>query len=134
MAHSVKRVSSGSPYEQEVGFSRAARIGSAVAISGTAPIGPDGQTVGIGDPSAQARRCFQIVRTALHEIGSDLQHVIRTRMFLTDIGNWDAIAKVHGDFFADIRPASTIVQVVRLIDPQWLIEVEADAVVPELGE
>ncbi len=125
------RVSSGSPYEPQVGFSRGARIGSIVAIAGTAPIGPDGKTVGIGDAAVQTRRCLEIIDAALHELGSDLRHVIRTRMLLTDISDWDAVARVHGEFFSDIRPASTMVQVVGFIDPEWLVEIEADAVIPE---
>ncbi len=127
------RVSSGSPYEPQVGFSRAARIGPFVAISGTAPIGPGGKTVGAGDAAAQARRCFEIIHAALQELGGDLQHVIRTRMLLTDITHWNDVARVHGEFFAGVRPASTIVQVARFIDSEWLVEIEADAVIPQSG-
>ena len=124
-----KLVSSGSPYELSVGFSRAVRVGSLISVSGTAPIGPDRKTVGPGNPSAQARRCFEIIRDALEEAGSSLSDVVRTRIFLTNIADWEKVAAVHGEFFGDIRPASTIVQVARLIEPDWLVEIEADAVV-----
>ena len=124
-----KLVSSGSPYEQNIGFSRAVRVGSLISVSGTAPIGPDRKTVGRGDPSAQARRCFEIIRAALEEAGSSLSDVVRTRIFLTNIADWEKVAAVHGEFFRDVRPASTMVQVARLIEPDWLVEIEADAVV-----
>lgn len=124
-----KLVSSGSPYELSVGFSRAVRVGSLISVSGTAPIGPDRKTVGPGNPSAQARRCFEIIRDALEEAGSSMSDVVRTRIFLTNIADWEKVAAVHGEFFGDIRPASTIVQVARLIEPDWLVEIEADAVV-----
>ena len=124
-----KLVSSGSPYELSVGFSRAVRVGSLISVSGTAPIGPDRKTVGPGDPSAQSRRCFEIIRDALEEAGSSLSDVVRTRIFLTDIADWEKVAAVHGEFFGDIRPASTIGQVARLIEPNWLVEIEADAAV-----
>jgi enamine deaminase RidA (YjgF/YER057c/UK114 family) len=129
MTDTRRRVSSGSPFEPKIGFSRAVREGHVIAISGTAPIAPDGTTVGVGDPAAQARRCFEIIKEALHKAGADLTDVIRTRIFLTRIADWEAVAAVHGEFFAGVRPASTVVQVTALIDPLWLIEVEADAVV-----
>ena len=122
-------VSSGSPYEAVVGFSRAVRIGSTIAVSGTAPIGADGKTVGIGDPAAQTRRCFEIARQALRELGADLADVIRTRTYLTHLEDWKAVAAVHGEFFSDVRPASTMVQVRGLLDPDWRVEIELDAVV-----
>lgn len=131
MKGSRRRVSSGSPYEPLIGFSRAAREGRFIAISGTAPVAPDGSAVAPGDAAAQARRCFEIVREALDNIGAGLDCVIRTRMYLIRIEDWEAVAPVHGEFFRDIRPASTVVQVSSFIDPDWLIEVEADAVVPE---
>ena len=92
-----RNISSGSPYEPIVGFSRAVRIGNVIAVGGTAPIGPDGRTVGIGDPAAQARRCFEITRLALEEAGASLNDVIRTRFLLTDIVHWEQVAKVHGE-------------------------------------
>jgi len=124
-----KLISSGSPYEPNIGFSRAVRVGDLISVSGTAPIGPDGKTLGPGNPAAQARRCFEIIRAALEDAGSSLSDVVRTRIFLTDIADWEKVAEVHGDFFRDIRPASTIIQISRLIDPDWLVEIEADAVV-----
>lgn len=126
-----QRASSGSPFEPIIGFSRAVRVGSIVAVGGTAPIGADGATVGIGDPAAQARRCFEIAGLALEELGASLSDVVRTRFMLTRIEDWEAVAVVHGELFADIRPASTIVQVAGFIDPDWLVEVEVDAVVPD---
>jgi len=126
-----KNVSSGSPYEPIVGISRAVRIGNVVAVAGTAPLGPDGKTLGAGDPRAQARRCFEISRVALEQAGATLKDVIRTRILLTRIEDWRAVAEVHGEFFRDIRPANTIMQVSRFIDPDWLIETEVDAIVDE---
>ena len=124
-----KNVSTGSPYEPIVGLSRAVRIGNIVAVAGTAPLGPDGKTVGVGDPAAQARRCFEISRLALEQLGATLQDVIRTRILLTNIEHWRAVAEVHGEFFRDIRPVNTLMQVSQFIDPQWLIETEVDAVI-----
>lgn len=124
-------VSSGSPYEPKVGISRAVRAGTVVAVSGTAPLGPDGKTVGKGDPAAQARRCLEIIAAALESAGASVRHVVRTRMLLTRIEDWQAVAAVHGEFFRDIRPANTVMQVTRFIDPDWLVEFEADAVIDE---
>lgn len=129
-----RRVSSGSPYEPRVGISRAVRVGNIVSVAGTAPLGPDGRTVGRGDPAAQSRRCLEIIAAALERAGADLQHVVRTRILLTRIEDWQAVAGVHGEFFRDIRPVSTIMQVSRFIDPDWLVEMEADAVVDEGGD
>jgi enamine deaminase RidA (YjgF/YER057c/UK114 family) len=122
-------VSTGSPYEPIVGLSRAVRIGDLVAVAGTAPLGPDGKTVGVGDPRAQARRCFEISRAALEKLGARLEDVIRTRVLLTRIEDWKAVAEVHGELFREIRPVNTIMQVSRFIDPDWLVETEVDAVV-----
>ena len=127
-----KLVSSGSPYEPKVGISRAVRAGAIVTVAGTAPL-LDGQTVGLGDPAAQARRCLEIVATALEGAGASLRHVVRTRILLTRIDDWEAVAAVHGEFFRDIRPVNTIMQVSRFIDPDWLVEIEADAVVHDEG-
>jgi enamine deaminase RidA (YjgF/YER057c/UK114 family) len=123
-------VSSGSPYEPVIGISRAVRIGQTIAVSGTAPIGQDGKTVGVGEPAAQARRCFEITKQALEKLGASLDDVIRTRVLLTRIEDWKAVAEVHGEFFRGVRPASTFVQVSRFVDPDWLVEVEVDAVAP----
>lgn len=125
-----QHVSTGSPYEPRIGFSRAVREGSIIVVSGTAPIAPDGTTVAPGDAAAQARRCFEIVRDALEELGAGLDAVIRTRIYLTNGADWEVVGAVHGEFFGDIRPASTCLQVSGLLDPEWLVEVEADAVVP----
>jgi enamine deaminase RidA (YjgF/YER057c/UK114 family) len=121
-------ISSGSPYEPKVGISRAVRVGSIIAVSGTAPL-LEGKTVGKGDPAAQARRCLDIIKEALERAGSSLDQVVRTRTLLTRIDDWQAVAAVHGEYFGAIRPANTIMQVARFIDPDWLIEFEADAVV-----
>ena len=128
-----KLVSSGSPYEPKVGISRAVRVGSIVTVSGTAPLGPDGRTVGRGDAAAQARRCLEIIAAALERAGASLRHVVRTRTLLTRIDDWQAVAAVHGEFFGDIRPANTIMEISRFIDPDWLLEIEADAVVDDEG-
>ena len=126
-----KLVSSGSPYEPKVGISRAVRAGNVVTVSGTAPLGPDGGTVGKGDAQIQARRCLQIIAAALEAAGASLRHVVRTRTLLTRIDDWQAVSAVHGEFFGDIRPANTIMQVTRFIDPDWLVEFEADAVIDD---
>ena len=124
-----KLVSSGSPYEPKVGISRAVRVGPIITVAGTAPLGPDGRTVGRGDAAAQARRCLEIISAALKEAGASLEQVVRTRILLTRIDDWQAVAAVHGEYFRAIRPVNTIMQVSRFIDPEWLIEIEADAVV-----
>ncbi len=124
-----KLISSGSPYEPQIGFSRAVRVGNFVSVAGTAPIGPDRRTVGMGDPAAQTRRCLEIIRSALEEAGASLNDIIRTRIFLTRVADWERVGEVHGEFFRDIRPASTMVQVTQLLDPDWLVEIEADAII-----
>ncbi len=124
-----KLISSGSPYEPKVGISRAVRVGNIIAVSGTAPLGADGHTIGIGDAAVQARRCLEIIAGALEKAGTSLQNVVRTRTLLVRIEDWQAVAAVHGEFFGEIRPANTIMQVSRFIDPDWLVEFEADAVV-----
>ncbi len=126
-----RRVSTGSPYEPLIGISRAVRAGRFVAVAGTAPLGPDGRTVAPGDAAAQARRCFEIVGQALEAAGASLSDVVRTRILLTRIEDWQQVARVHGEFFRTVRPANTVMQVSRFIDPEWLVEVEADAVVEE---
>ena len=126
-----KLISSGSPYEPKVGISRAVRVGNVVAVSGTAPLGPDGRTVGVGDAASQARRCLEIIAAALEKGGTSLRQVVRTRTLLVRIEDWQAVAAVHGEFFGEIRPANTIMQVTRFIDPDWLVEFEADAIVDD---
>jgi enamine deaminase RidA (YjgF/YER057c/UK114 family) len=127
-----KLVSSGSPFEPKIGMSRAVRAGAIVAIAGTAPI-LEGKTAGIGDPAAQARRCLEIIAAALQDAGSSLSQVVRTRILLTNIDDWEAVAAVHGEFFRDIRPVNTTMQVSRFINPEWLVEIEADAVIHDDG-
>ena len=126
-----KRVSSGSPLEPEIGFSRAVRVGSIIAVSGTAPILPGGGTAAPGDVYGQTRRCLEIIREALALAGGRLEQVVRTRVMLTDIGTWREAARAHGECFGAIRPACTFVAVSRFIDPDWLVEVEADCVVED---
>ena len=122
-------VPSGSPYEPVIGFSRAVRVGNSVYVAGTAPIGSDRKTVGIGDPAVQARRCLEIIQVALEAAGVSLQDVVRTRIYLTRAADWEQVGRVHGEFFKEIRPASTMVQVAQLLEPEWLVEIEADAVI-----
>jgi enamine deaminase RidA (YjgF/YER057c/UK114 family) len=127
----VKRtlISSGSPYEKPIGFSRAVRVGNTISVAGTAPMTPDGQTASPGDVYGQAKRCLEIIRQAVEDAGSRLEHVTRTRVMLTDVSRWEEAARAHGEFFGDIRPASTIVGVSAFVRPDWLVEIEADAVV-----
>ena len=122
-------VSTGAPWEKTVGYCRAVRVGDHVAVSGTAPVGDDGEVVGVGDAYAQARRCIEIIERALGEAGASLDNVVRTRMFVTDISQWEAIGKAHGEAFGAIRPATSMVEVSALIDPDMLVEIEADAIV-----
>ncbi|NUU22230.1 MAG: RidA family protein [Streptomycetaceae bacterium] len=129
MAHPRQNVSSGSPLEPRIGFSRAVRKGPHVAVAGTAPIGDDGTTVGRGDVYAQTVRCLDIAEAALAEAGASPADVVRTRIMLTDATQWREAARAHGERFADIRPACTFVEVSRFIDPDWLVELEVDAIV-----
>lgn len=124
-----RRVSSGSPLEPAIGFSRAVRAGAHVAVAGTAPIAAGGGTAAPGDVHGQTRRCLEIVAAALSEAGADVRDVVRTRVMLTDIDRWREAARAHGEWFGDVRPACTFVEVSRFIDPDWLVEVEADAIV-----
>ena len=128
---SRQHVSSGSPYEPRLGISRAVRSGRFIAVAGTAPLGPDGKTVGKGDPAVQAHRCIEIIQNALEQSGANLSDVIRTRILLTRIEDWKSVGQVHGEFFGNIRPANTVMQVTRFIDPDWLVEIEADAVIED---
>jgi enamine deaminase RidA (YjgF/YER057c/UK114 family) len=119
-------ISSGSPYEPVVGFSRAVVAGGMVFVSGTAPVMPDG-----ADPPAdaygQAKRCFEIITAALAEAGAGPEHVVRTRMFIVRVDDWEEVARAHAEVFGDVRPAATGVVVATLFDPRWLVEIEADA-------
>lgn len=125
---SRKLVSSGSYLEPEIGFSRAVRVGNTVAVAGTAPIAEQGGTDGVGDVYRQTVRCLEIIGKALGEAGASLDDVIRTRVMLTDISQWKEAARAHGEAFSGIRPACTFVQVTGFVDPDWLVELEADAV------
>jgi enamine deaminase RidA (YjgF/YER057c/UK114 family) len=124
-----QNISSGGPWEPVVGYSRAVRVGNVVAVAGTTAARPDGTVHGEGDAFEQMRYCLDVIERALGEAGASLADVVRTRMFVTDISQWEAIGRAHGERFGAIRPASTMVQVAALIDPRLLVEVEADAVV-----
>lgn len=118
---------SGSPFEQTIGFSRAVRVGRTVAVSGTAPVWPDGEVD--ADPAVQARRCWEIALAALEELGGSVEDVVRTRQFVTSTDVAEAVGNVHGEVFGRVRPASTMVVVAGLLDPRWVVEVELDAIV-----
>jgi enamine deaminase RidA (YjgF/YER057c/UK114 family) len=121
-----QKVSSGSPYEPVIGFSRAVRVGNVVHVSGTGPVLPEG---GCPDgPFAQTQRAFEIAVQALRDLGGDVEHVVRTRMFMTRAEDWEEIGRAHGTFFGEVRPAATMVVIKELLDPAWLIEVEVEAV------
>jgi len=122
-----KRVSSGSPFEAAIGFSRAIRVDDRVVVSGTAPVWPDGSCP--PDAETQARRCLEILAAALADAGAELADVVRTRMFVTDRADADAVGRVHGAVFGDVRPAATMVVVAGLLDPRWKVEIEAEAIV-----
>ena len=123
-------VSSASPYEPIVGFSRAVRAGNFIAVSGTTA-GSGGKPVAIGDPAAQTRAIIEVIEKALADLGASLKDVVRTRIYLVNIAHWEAVGRVHGEFFADIRPANSMFQVTAFVSPEWLVEIEADAVVAE---
>ncbi len=122
-------ISSGSPFEKPIGFSRAVRVGNTIAVAGTAPISADGTTACIGDLYGQTKRCIEIIQEAIEQAGGTLNDIVRTRMMLTDMSQWKEAAKAHGEFFSEIRPACTFVEVKGLISKEWLVEMEADCVV-----
>ena len=124
-----QRVSSDSPFEATIGFSRAVRVGDRVVVSGTGPVVPVGRCP--DDAAGQARRCFEIIETALEELGASLRDVVRTRMYITAAEHADAVGKVHGEVVGAVRPAATMVVVAALLDPAWKVEIEAEAVVPD---
>ena len=124
-------VPSTSPYAPVIGFSRAVRVGNHVFVGGTAPIDSGGKTVGIGDPALQVRQCFKTIEVALKQAGASLEDVVRTRMLLTRISDWGAIAEVRGEYFKNIRPVDTVMEVNSFINPDWLVEVEVDAVIDQ---
>jgi enamine deaminase RidA (YjgF/YER057c/UK114 family) len=124
-------ISNGNPMEHIVGFSRAVRVGPLISIGGTAPVDAEGKTVGLGDIAAQTRQCIEVIKAALEQAGSGLHHVVRTRVILTDIDNWEAAIDVRKEYFREIRPVDTIMAVDRFVNPEWLIEIEADAVIDQ---
>jgi len=133
MTHEAKRtcVRSGAPWEPIVGYSRAVRVGNTIAVTGCASVDEDGQLVGEGDAYLQAQQCIKVIRTAVEGTGARLEDVVRTRMFVTNIEQWADIARAHEEAFGEIMPATTMVEVSRLIDPKMLVEIEADAIVAE---
>jgi enamine deaminase RidA (YjgF/YER057c/UK114 family) len=126
-----RRIASGSPYEPVVGFSRALRVGSRVLVSGTAPIWPDGSCD--PEPETQAARCLEIILAALAEAGAGPEHVVRTRMYLVDPADWEAVGRAHGAVLAEVRPVATMVVVAALLDPRWRVEIEAEAILDVAG-
>ena len=121
-------ISSGSPYEEMIGFSRAVRVGPYLVVGGTAPLDANGKTVGLGDIRLQTQQCFEIIKKALQQAGASMDDVVRTRMLLTNIEDWKEAAEVRATYLKSVKPVDTIMQVSRFINPEWLIEIEVDAI------
>ena len=127
---SRENIHSGAPWAAKVGYCRAVRVGEHIMVSGTAPVGADGEVVGVGDAYRQAKRCIEIIAEALQRAGGRLDDVVRTRMYVTDIGHWEDVGRAHQEAFGGVSPATTMVQVSALIGPDMLVEIEADALLP----
>lgn len=127
-------ISNGNPMEKIAGFSRAVRVGPFISIGGTAPVDANGKTVGVGDVAAQTRQCIEIIKAALEQAGSGLHDVVRTRVILTNIDDWQASIDAKKEYFLDIRPVDTIMAIDRFVNPEWLVEYEADAIIENWGK
>lgn len=131
MSDKVRRAWSGAPWEKEVGYCRALRKGPHVWVTGTVALDEERRPFAPGDPEAQAKRCFKIIEKALQDVGAELKDIVRTRMYVTDIGHWEAFGRAHGAFFKDHPPATTMIEISKFIGPDFMIEIEADAFVED---
>ncbi len=129
MVYQRQLISNGNPMEEIVGFSRAVRVGPFISVGGTAPVDAEGKTVGIGDVFAQTTQCFEIIKTALEEAGSGIHDIVRTRVILTDIDNWKEAIEARKTYCRAVKPVDTIMAIDRFVNPEWLVEIEVDAVV-----